>query len=172
MNQLVHGLPLGFVYDGEILAPDGRLVETFSDTNLIPQLGLTHIAQLIRGNTALIGNWYLFLFEGNYVPVSGVLPSDLPATVLECQAYSEATRPAWDHAFDGASVIDNAASRAVYHFPTQKTIYGAGIISTAAKGGNTGTILSMARFASPKTIDAGGQFTLAAGLTLIPTNVL
>jgi hypothetical protein len=168
MSQSILGT--GFRYDTEIIKPDGRIIADV-DFNLLPQVAVDHIAGLLRGTASPIGSWYIGLFEGNYVPTSGVTAADLPATVVECTAYSEAARPAWTHAYDGVSVIDSLAAKAAFTFTSSKRVYGAFIISSATKGGNTGTLLSIARFNSPKDIDAGEVFTVAAGITLIPTSL-
>lgn len=158
----------GFQYTGEILRLDGSR-ESFTDHNLLPQVAVDHIAGLIRGSTSPIANWYVGLFEANYVPVSTVTAADL--TAIECTTYSEATRPAWVESYDGSAVIDSLANKATFTFTASKRIYGAFLVSTSTKGGNTGTLLSIARFSQPKDIDAGEVFTVAAGLTLIPTSL-
>ncbi|MNC23118.1 hypothetical protein D3C75_711330 [compost metagenome] len=168
MSQSILGT--GFRYDTEIIKPDGRVIADV-DFNLLPQVSIDHIAGLIRGTASPIGSWYVGLFEGNYVPTSGVTSADLPATAVECTAYSESARPAWTNAYDGVSVIDSLAAKATFTLTIAKRVYGAFLVSAATKGGNTGLILSIARFASPKDIDAGEVFTVAAGLTLIPTSL-
>ena len=165
MSVLGHG----FRYDGEIITPDGEII-TFSDHNLLPQVSIDFIAGLLRGTATPIGSWYLGLFENNYVPTSGVTAADLPGVVGECTAYDEATRQVWNHAYDGVSAIDNLASKAVFTINAAKTVYGAFIVSSSVKAGNTGTLLSIARFSTAKTLDIGTQFSLAAGITLIPTS--
>ena len=164
MSVLGHG----FRYDGEIITPDGEII-TFSDHNLLPQVSTDFIAGLLRGTATPIGSWYLGLFENNYVPTSGVTAADLPGVVGECTAYDGATRQVWNHAYDGVSAIENLASKATFTINAAKTVYGAFIVSSSVKAGNTGTLLSIARFSSAKTLDIGMQFSLAAGITLIPT---
>ncbi len=161
-------LGTGFRYDSEIVAPDGEILR-FTDFNLLPQVSIDLIAGLLRGTATPIGSWYMGLFENNYVPDSSVTAADLPGVVGECTAYSQATRPAWTHAYDGVAVIDNLASKATFTMNADKTIYGAFIVSSSVKAGNTGALLSIARFSTAKALPAGSQFTLAAGLTLVPT---
>lgn len=161
-------LGCGFKYTGEIVAPDGEII-TFSDTNLLPQVSIDHIAGLLRGTGTPIGNWYLGLYENNYVPTSGVTAADLPGVVGECTAYSAAARPGWVNVYDGIASIDNLDSKVVFTMTAPKVVYGAFIVSSETKAGNTGLLLSIARFATAKTLDTGTQFSLAAGITLIPT---
>jgi hypothetical protein len=130
-------------------------------------VSIDFVASLLRATGAPIGNWYVGLFENNYVPTSGVTSADRPGVVGECTSYSEATRPAWNHAYDGVSVVDNLASKATFTFTAAKTVYGAFLVSSNAKAGNTGTLLSIARFSTAKSLDIGSVFTVAAGLTLV-----
>lgn len=160
-------LGTGFRYDCSILLPDGELIE-FTDFNILPQSGVDHIAGLLRGDgTSPISSWYVGIFEGNFVPVPGTTSADLPA--IECTAYSGSNRPVWTNSYDGVSVIDNLNSKAVFNMTAPKTIYGAFIVSNSTKAGNVGTLLSIARFSSPKVLDSGTQFGVTAGITLIPT---
>lgn len=161
-------LGTGFRYDCEIIAPDGEIIRS-TDFNLLPQVSIDFIAGLIRATSIPNGSWFIGLFENNYVPTSGVTAADLPGVVGECTAYTEATRPAWTHAYDGVSVIDNLASKATFSINAAKTVYGAFIVSSSVKAGNTGTLLSIARFNTAKSLDAGTTFSIAAGLTLVPT---
>lgn len=162
---------LGFVYDVEHWR-DGDLLSATKHTNIIPQVGINHIAGLIRGSVAPIANWYLGLFEGNYVPVSGTTAGDLPNNAMEFTGYSEAARPAWTHTYDGVSVIANSVSRATFTITTEKLVYGGFISSSSTKGGTSGVLLSMARFDTADTVRVGDEYRIAAGITLVPTSIL
>lgn len=58
----------GFVYTPEIVLPSGELIIGPPVRNKIPSQGIDHLAGLILGTSALIGNWYIGLVEQNYVP--------------------------------------------------------------------------------------------------------
>lgn len=162
-------LGTGFQYQCSILTPDGETIDSI-DFNLLPQVAVDHIAGLLRGSGASpISSWYVGIYEGNYVPTSGVTSADLPGVVGECTAYTEATRPIWTNSYDGVSVIDNLSNKAVFTMNAPKTIYGAFLVASSVKAGNTGILLSIARFNTPKILDSGTQFSVAAGITLIPT---
>lgn len=163
-------LGTGFQYHTEIHRLDGS-VESAVDHNLLPQEAVTFIAGLLRNTEAPIGTWYIGLFEGNYVPDKNATAAILQSTIVECTAYTEGTRPEWTHAFDGNSLIDNLNARATFTFNADKRVYGAFLISASGKGGTTGRLLSIARFSQPKDISAGEPFTVAAGITLIPTDL-
>lgn len=170
MNSVIgHGLKYGLYIRNAagVWVQDGPPVQ-----NLIPQAGVDHVAGLIRGSGPTpISSWYMGLFENNYVPTSGVTAADLPGVVGECTAYNEATRPAWNHQYDGVSVIDNTLDLATFTMNADKRIYGAFIVSVSVKGGNTGLLFSIARFDTPRDLTAGTEFGVGGLLTLIPTTL-
>ena len=162
-------LGTGFRYDCEIIKPSGE-IEQFTDYNLLPQVSIDHIVGLLRGDgTVPISSWFLGVYSGNYVPTRGVTSADLPGVVGEATGYSQATRPAWQNSYDDVAVVDNISNRAVFTFTAPTTLYGAFIVSSSTKAGGTGVLLSIARFNTPKTMDVGTQFSVAAGITLVPT---
>lgn len=138
--------------------------------NLIPQAGIDHLAGLLRGTVTPINNWYLGLYEGNYVANNpAVVSADLPVTVGECIAYNGATRLPWTHVYDGVSAVDNVAARAEFTFTTAKRIYGGFLSSASAKGAPTGLLMSIARFSTPRDVEPGGILRLLAGVVFVPT---
>lgn len=168
------GLGLGFVWEADVVAPDGRIVSAIPPTcNLMPQQMIDHIVGMIRNDgTVPIGPWFIGIYENNYVPDNPVLSSELQTVIGECQAYSETTRPEWVDSYDGVGVIDNIAARAEFTMTQAKTIYGSFLISSNVKGGNTGLIPSIVRYPSPQVVPAGFVFRFAAGLTIVPTNLI
>lgn len=161
-------LGTGFRYKCQAKLPSGEIVE-WEDHNLLPQDSIDHIARLILASTSPIGAWYVGIFEGNYTPTAGTSASDLPTTVGESTAYSGANRPAWSGVYDNLSDLSNAASRAVFTMTADKRIYGAFIVSSSVKGGGSGVLLSIARFAIPRDLPAGTEFAVTAGIALVPT---
>lgn len=161
-------LGAGFKYTVSIKYPDGK-VEVSEDFNLMPQVAINHVASLIRGAGATpISNWYMGIFEANYVPVSSVTALDLPGVVGESVAYTQAARPSFANSYNGIGLIDNLSSRAVFTLTADKTIYGAFIVSSATKAGNTGLLLSIARFDAPKIVPSGAELTVSAEISLTP----
>lgn len=140
--------------------------------NLMPQEAVDHVAGLIRGSGPTpISSWYVGIFENNYVPTSAVTAADLPGVVGECVAYDEATRPQWVTQYDDVSVIDNTLNLATFTMNAAKRVYGAFIVSNSIKTGNTGLLLSIARFSTPRDLEPGMEFGVGAVLTLIPTSI-
>lgn len=154
----------GFKYSGKIVGPDGQVIE-HEDFNLIPIVGKKHLAQLILGTGAMIGNWYAFLISGDFSPTAATVAADIPAS--EYTGYSETARPKWNAVYDGDSSIDNLDSKITFTVPADKRIYGAGLVSVPTKGANNGTLFSVTRFSSPKDIPAGSTYTLGIGVSLV-----
>ena len=138
---------------------------------MTPQESIDFVAGLIRGTATPNATWYVGLFENNYVPDSTSSAAMIPATIVECTAYSEATRPVWNAAYDGVTNLDNLASKAQFTFTAAKRVYGAFVVSTSAKGSSSGRLLYIARFSSPKDVSAGEVFNVAAVFPLIPTSL-
>lgn len=159
---------LGFVYEAELIGPDGSTIASSRDGNIVPQVGIDHLVALLRGTGALISNWYVGVYEGNFVPTSGTTSADLPGGAQESQAYSEAARPEWDETYDGVSVVSSLGNRADFSFTADKRLYGAFLCSSSIKGGDSGTLLSIARFSSPYDVPAGSTFRLGVAITLLP----
>jgi hypothetical protein len=163
-------VPLGLVYEGEILLPDGRVISAGPPTkNLVPQAGVNHFVGLLRGTTAPISAWYIGVYEGNFVPSMSTTAADLPLLAQESQAYSEAARPVWGNTYDGVGSISSRNSRADFTFTADKRLHGAFVISNSSKGGNSGLLLSIVRFQSPIDVPAGSVYRLGASLALIPS---
>ena len=168
MTEQASDIRFGFQYDCKVVAPDGTVLAEWTSTNLIPQVGVNHIAGMLRGTTAPISPWYLGIFEGNFVPQMSTTAADLPTTAAECVAYAETERPIWDNSYDGLQVISSYNSRATFTMTAAKRLYGAFLVSDPAKGGNGGTLLSIARFASPYDLVLGATFSLGARIVLVP----
>lgn len=161
---------VGFVYTGEVIAPDGRILQRQVDCNLIPQVGINHLAGLLRGTGSLISNWYCGIYEGDYVPTSATTSADLQTRAQECQAYSQANRPVWANTYDGVQLITNLASRAEFTMNADKTLHGAFLVSASGKGTGTGTLQSIARFSSPYIVPNGSTFRLGISISLVPAS--
>ena len=165
-------LGAGFKYHVDVLNK-GQVTQPALETNIMPQVGVDFIASLIRGSGASpTANWFIGVFEGNFTPTDATTASDLQNSILESVAYDEGQRPSWNNSYDGTSVISNAASRAEFTFNQDKTIFGAFVISNQTKGGTGGTLLSIARFSSPRSVESGSILRVTAGLILTPTGNL
>lgn len=159
----------GFVYDIEILDRRRILLHKFRMHNLVPEQGLNHILSVVCKSGAQVPTWYLAPFEGNYTPVNGDTAATFPGSATECTAYTAGTRLAWVPGTPTAGVLDNSASVAEFTMNADKTLYGAFMVSAAAKGAVSGSLLSAAKFPSPRVIQSGGILRITAGLILSST---
>lgn len=151
----------GFVHDYEIITPDGELIIGPPTRNLLPQVAIDYVAAHLLSTT-----WYVGLFEGNYVPDASITSGGLTSIVGECTAYSQASRPVWSGVYDNVSVVDNLASKAAFTMTADKLIYGAFLVSASTKGGNSGLIMSIARYATPQSLASGAVFSVGIGSVL------
>jgi phage-related tail fiber protein len=139
---------------------NGELIDREELSNLVVNEGLNHILDVVLHGASQVGTWYLGLFEGNYTPVATVTAATITAAATETTAYDESTRVAYDEAAASGQSITNAASKATFTMNASKTIYGAFLISAAAKSATTGVLLSAARFGSSKAVVDDDQLLL------------
>lgn len=158
-------------YEFELVNPDGSIADAWEDWNLIPQVGVTQLANAMFGDVAPISTYYVGLFLNNYVPSSSVTAADLQTSVGEFTGYSETSRPLWERVYDGVGAITNEAARAEFTCTVDRRLYGGFLVSSPTKGGNTGNLLSIARFTTPRDVVTGQVLRVRASLTLIPTEV-
>lgn len=159
---------LGFIWEGELVAPDGRVLQRSTDKNIIPQVGIDFIASLLRGMGTPVSGWYVGVGEGDYVPTSSITSAGLQTQVGESTAYAEDTRPVWDNVYDGVSIISNLDSRAEFSFTAAKRLHTGFLVSNQDKGSASGHLLSIARFMTPYDVPAGSTFRLGVSITLLP----
>ena len=159
---------LGFIWDGELVGPDGQVLQRGRTKNVIPQVGINHIVSLIRGQGTPVSGWFIGLGEADYVPGRLTDASVLQSAVGETQAYSEETRQPWDDSFDGESIITNLDSRAEFSFTAAKRVYTGFLVSNHVKGSASGVLLSIARFSTPYDIPSGSTFRLAVSINVLP----
>jgi hypothetical protein len=153
ISKLVGGMYdiLGLRHLNEIVVPS-VVLSTEEVHNLIPTEGINYILGAALDGLTQVTPWYIAPFEGNYTPVAGVTAATFATAATECTAYDEATRVEWVPGAVVAGVMSNSASKAVFTFNASKTIYGIGQLSVSTKGGTTGTLVSVARFASSKPV--------------------
>lgn len=159
----------GFEYHCEFVLPDGQVINDVFH-NVIPQQGVDYWAALFLASQPAIGAWYMGIYEGNYLPTSATKASDIPSSIGECTAYSEASRPIWQGDYDGVGTLSNENVKAQFTLTADKTIYGAFIVSSSTKADGNGVMTSIGRFTSPKVLPAGTVFSCWAAIPLVPTD--
>jgi hypothetical protein len=168
MTHIPEGLAkFGFVFTGEVIAPDGEVIFSRSDRNIIPQSGIDHIVGLLRGTGTLNSSWYVGVGASNYVPTSATTSADLPAAVGEATGYTQATRPSWTNTYDGVANVGNLDAKAEFTFSAATRLYSGFLSSNSGKGSNSGILLSISRFGSPYDVPAGSTFRLGISISLL-----
>lgn len=125
-------------------------------------------------NAGLVGGaqyaaYYIGLIESDFTEDDDLTMTTLLAAETECVAYAT-TANARIALVPGAladGLYANVASEAVFTFSAPKTIYGAFISSGATRGSNSGLLLALAKFPSPKVItEAGERLNVIGGVQM------
>lgn len=155
------------VYVHDVNGQDQR-----SDSNIVVTEGMNHILDVVLHGTTAVATWYFGLFSANVTPTSTWTAANFTANATEIvsgtEGYSEATRQAFVEAAASAGSINNTASKAAFTIATATTItvWGAGLLSSSAKGGTTGTLMSAAKFSAARTLYDTDVFNLGYTLSL------
>ncbi len=163
---------IGFVHELEIVDRFGEVVSRERVCNRVPKAALDFLIMAPFGDHAQIPNIYCGLFTKNYIPSDASSAADLPIAMGEFTQYAEATRPIWSRVYNNAGTYSNDASPAEF-VPTQDVgVYGSFLVTASDKGGNSGLMLSVARFSSVEQLRAGNATRLKVSLTSLPTDVI
>lgn len=130
---------------------------------MVPEQGLNHIAGVVLKGATQVNPWYLAPFEGDYEPQPTDTAATIAAAAVESTAYQGSSRLEYVEGAVASGAVDNTANKAEFTFTTNKVIRGVFMVSSSPKGGTTGTLLSVLRFSSPKTVDAGSTLRVVAG---------
>lgn len=156
---------VGGYFKTQHLAANGDLLGEDISENLVPAQGRQAILDTMFNGVApmtLPVSWFVGIFEGDYVPLDTNTAANIASTSTECVAYTQATRPAFSRATPIVSyTADNSASRALFTFNANKTVYGAFLISNSTKSGTTGTLMAASRFTAAKVLASAEELTVA-----------
>lgn len=142
--------------------------------NMLPTQGLNYLLEAGLRNGVQHTQWYLAIFSGAYTPVASVNAATFASAATEItsasEGYTEATRRPWTSAAASGGVSDNVADRAAFTIASanEVVIRGAALLSDPVKGGTNGVLVSIARFANPRTESGGNIFNLGYRVRLRP----
>ena len=145
-----------------------------SAKNMLPTQALNYLLEAGLRNGVRHTQWYLAIFSGAYTPVASVDAATFASAATEItsasEGYTEATRRPWTSAAASGGVTDNVADRAAFTIASanEVVIRGAALLSDPVKGGTNGVLMSIARFANPRTESAGNIFNLGYRVRLRP----
>lgn len=135
---------------------DGHEQLTDIHANMLLNEGLNHILGVTlppESGYSQITKWYLAPFSGNYTPQAVHGAAQLPTAATEFTQYNGNERLPLVFATPTAQTSGNSGNIATMTFlgDGPYSVYGAFIVSSAAKSSTTGKALSCIRLANPKT---------------------
>lgn len=164
----------GALASGEYLFDTNDGERPGSAKNMLPTQALNYLLEAGLRNGVRHTQWYLAIFSGAYNPVASVSAATFASAATEItsasEGYTEATRRPWTSAAASGGVTDNVADRAAFTIASanEVVIRGAALLSDPVKGGTNGVLVSIARFANPRTESGGNIFNLGYRVRLRP----
>jgi len=144
-----------------------------SADNLVTIEGLNYLLDAaLRGGQAQT-QFYLALFGGAYTPQGDLTAADFAATAQEfvspTEGYTQATRALWQPGVVSSGALDSSANMAEFTIASAGvlTIRGAALLSEQTKGGTSGVLVSMARFANDRQEASGNALKLAYSVSVV-----
>ena len=140
--------------------------------NLIPTEGLAHILNVAMGSTAKPAGYFLALFSGAAAPAANWTAASFAAAASEIvsltEGYTSATRPAWTPTNTAIGSIDNMSSVASVTIATssQLNVTGAAMLTSSARGGTTGVLVSATKYAAARVFQSGDTYEVGYRLSL------
>ena len=123
--------------------------------------GIDHLFNVEFKGVTQVTTWYTNVFCANYTPVSDDKASTFPALATEATTQiTEGTRQPLTLSNSTAQSVHNTANLATITAATAFTAYGAGVFSTATKGGVSGVMFCAAKFPSPRALEVGDQLKI------------
>ena len=123
--------------------------------------GVNNLLNVYFKGAAQTATWYANVFCSNYTPVSDDKASTFPALATEATTQiTEGTRQPLTLSNSTAQSVHNTANLATITAATAFTAYGAGVFSTATKGGVSGVMFCAGKFPSPRALEVGDQLKI------------
>lgn len=166
-NLLISTVKLAGSY--ETLAPDG--LGAIKTSNLITTEGANHLLSVGVAGGSQVGTWYVGIFSGNVSVTDALTAATFASATTELTTqYSESTRVAYVEAAPAAKSVNNTSNPSVFTAAaTNVNIWGVGLLSSSTKGGTTGTLLSVSKYPSVRTLPSIGD-TIAIRYVLTLSN--
>ena len=134
--------------------------------NLVVNEGISHILNVALGSKAKTAKYYLALFGGATAPAATWTAANFAAVASEIvsgtEGYSNATRPEWTSVDTNGNSIDNMVTAAQLTIATSGTltVTGAALLTSATKGGTTGTLISASKYPVARTFQNGDIYEI------------
>ena len=140
---------------------DGKVIDTWSDPNIVVDEGLNYILNLTFNATTKLGQPYVGIYANNYTPVAGNVAATFPGAGVANEVTAEisnTTRPLWSGfsaALTTTKSIGNSGAPAIFSFTAGASVNGAFLASASAKGATTGILYAASKFPTTRTMLSG-----------------
>ena len=123
--------------------------------------GINSLLNTFFKGATQVTTWYTNVFCADYTPVIGDTAATFPALASEATTQiSEGTRQPLTLSSSTAKSVGNTASLATITAAADFTAYGAGVYSSATKGGVSGVLFCASKFPSARALTAGDQLKI------------
>ncbi len=141
--------------------------------NKVVKEGLIYILNSSIGSKAKASGFYLALFSGSTAPADNWTAANFDAVASEIKSltegYTSPTRPQYipTDATDN-TYIDNQANVAKLTIATssQLNVTGSAVLTTSARGGTTGALISATKYAAARVFQDGDTFEVGYRIAL------
>lgn len=143
-----------------------------TDKNLVVAEGLAFLLNTALGSAPKAAGFFIALFNGAAQPAAAWTAASFAAAageiVSQSEGYTSPTRPAWTPVNAAANAIDNYAAAASFTIATASslTVTGAALLTSATRGGTTGTLVSAAKYAAERVFQSGDTYDVGYRLSL------
>lgn len=161
-------LNFGFAYDLAVRSKaDGRILRIERALNRVPMEGLDDMANAYFKGGAGPSALYVGLWSGAHIPNGLETAATLASMVSEVTNYTQTGRLPLVLGTVANGACSNAASLARFDMLGSATVNGAFLSTVQAKGAATGKLLSVVRFANPRTVDETVYLEVLSGFQFV-----
>lgn len=165
MINTTHG---GFCYEAALRSKHNQeLLSLTWAENRIPAEGLDAMVSAFFKAGSVPPALYIGLYSGGHVPSGDETAATFLTVATEVTNYEGATRKAFLPGAVASGGCSNATDLAVFSFTGTGTVNGAFISTAAAKGANTGLLMSVVRFPVARPVDDSLYLEVLAGFQLL-----
>jgi hypothetical protein len=123
--------------------------------------GINSLLNTFFKGAAQVTTWYTNVFCADYTPVIADTAATFPGLATEATTQiTEGTRQALTLSTSTAKSLGNTANLATVTAAVDFVAYGAGVYSSATKGGVAGVLFCAAKFPSSRSLKANDQLKI------------
>ena len=157
-------LSFHFIYNCT-LERDGEVIDRWTERNIVPNVGLNYVFGAAFTGVTQITSFYVGVQSAAYDCVATDTFATYLSNAVEVTVYTSTPRIAYTVDAIVAGLVNNSVAPAVFTFNNTATVAGAFLSSQSAKSSSTGTLVSAARFSTPRSVISGDVLTITCTLT-------